>query len=118
MYCRIRLQETNYQEYHNYRILGSSSFEQCLEIYKEYIVYKKFEDTVPIFREEFEIPHSDIIGYYDGNELAAFTIAYKFKSVNSVWADQFAWNYKNKKLSLGHVANKNEIALYKRLGYN
>ena len=57
MYCRIRLQETNYQEYHNYRILGSSSFERCLEIYKDYIRYKKFEDTVPIFREEFEIPH-------------------------------------------------------------
>ena len=27
-------------------------------------------------------------------------------------------NYKNKKLGLGHVANKNEIALYKRLGYD
>ena len=118
MYCRIRLQETNYQEYHNYRILGSSSFERCLEIYKDYIRYKKFEDTVPIFREEFEIPHSDIIGYYDENELVAFTIAYKFKSVNSVWADQFAWNYKNKKLGLGHVANKNEIPLYKRLRYD
>ena len=118
MYCRIRLKDTNYQEYHNYRILGSSSFNQCLEIYKDYIRYKKFEDTVPIFKEEFEIPHSDIIGYYDGNELAAFTIAYKFKSVNSVWADQFAWNYKNKKLSLGHKANKSEIALYKRLGYD
>ena len=62
MYCRIRLQETNYQEYHNYRILGSSSFDKCLEIYREYVTYKK--------------------------------------------------------LGLGHVANKNEIALYKRLGYD
>ena len=118
MYCRIRLKDTNYHEYHNYRILGSSSFDRCLEIYKDYIKYKKFKDTVPIFREEFEVPHSDIIGYYDENELAAFTIAYRFDSVNSVWADQFAWNYKNKKLSLGHIANKNEIALYKRLGYD
>jgi len=25
MYCRIRLKDTNYQEYHNYRILGSSA---------------------------------------------------------------------------------------------
>ena len=116
MYCRIRLQETNYQEYHNYRILDSSSFRRCLEIYREYVTYKKFDDVVPIFQEEFELPHTDIIGYYDENELVAFTLAYKFKSVNSVWADQFAWNYQNKKLSLGHVANKNEIALYKRLG--
>ena len=76
------------------------------------------EDVVPIFREEFELNHSDIIGYYDGNELVAFTLAYRFQSVNSVWADQFAWNYQNKKLSLGHVANKSEIALYKRLGYD
>ena len=118
MYCRIRLKDTNYQEYHNYRILDSSSFGRCLEIYKQYVEYKGFEDVVPIFREEFELAHSDIIGYYDGNELVAFTLAYRFKSVNSVWADQFAWNYKNKKLSLGHKANKSEIALYKRLGYD
>ena len=38
--------------------------------------------------------------------------------MNSVWADQFAWNYKNKKLSLGHMANQSEIAMYKRLGYD
>jgi len=118
MYCRIRLKDTNYQEYHNCRILDSSSFERCLEIYRQYVTYKKFEDIVPIFIEEFELPHSDIIGYYDKNELVAFTLAYRFKSVNSVWADQFAWNYQNKKLGLGHIANKNEIALYKRLGYD
>ena len=118
MYCRIRLKDTNYQEYHNCRILDSSSFGRCLEIYRQYVTYKKFEDIVPIFIEEFELPHSDIIGYYDKNELVAFTLAYRFKSVNSVWADQFAWNYQNKKLGLGHIANKNEIALYKRLGYD
>ena len=105
MYCRIRLKDTNYQEYHNYRILGSSSFERCLEIYKDYIKYKKFKDTVPIFREEFEIPHSDIIGYYDGNDLVAFTVAYKFKRVNSVWADQFACNNKNKKIKDNNLLN-------------
>ena len=83
MFCRIRLKDTNYQEYHNYRFLDSSSYERCLRIYKEYVDYKGFEDVVPIFREEFELPHTDIIGYYDGNELVAFTLAYKFKSVNS-----------------------------------
>ena len=118
MFCRIRLQDTNYQEYHNYRILDSSSFSRCLEIYKQYVTYKKFKDIVPIFIEEFELPHSDVIGYYDGNDLVAFTLEYRFKSVNSVWADQFGWDYKNKKLSLGHIANKSECALYKRLGYN
>jgi len=118
MFCRIRLKDTNYQEYHNYRILDGSSFNRCLEIYKQYVTYKKFEDIVPIFVEEFELPHSDVIGYYDENNLVAFTLAYRFNSVNSVWADQFAWDYKNKKLSLGHIANKSECALYKRLGYD
>ena len=118
MFCRIRLKDTNYQEYHNYRILDGSSFNRCLEIYKQYVTYKKFKDIVPIFVEEFELPHSDVIGYYDGKELVAFTLAYRFKSVNSVWADQFAWNYNNKKLGLGHIANKSEIALYKRLGFD
>ena len=118
MFCRIRLKDTNYQEYHNYRILDSSCFNRCLEIYRQYVTHKNFKDIVPIFVEEFELPHSDVIGYYDGNELVAFTLAYRFKSVNSVWADQFAWNYKNKKLSLGHKANKSECALYKRLGFD
>ena len=98
MYCRIRLQETNYQEYHNYRILDSSCFNRCLEIYRQYVTHKNFKD--------------------DGNELVAFTLAYRFKSVNSVWADQFAWDYKNKKLGLGHVANRSECALYKKLGFD
>ena len=74
MYCRIRLKDTNYREYHNYRILDSSSFDRCLNIYKEYVEYKGFEDVVPIFKEEFELDHSDFIGYYDGNELVAFTL--------------------------------------------
>ena len=118
MYCRIRLKDTNYQEVSNCKLLDSSFYNECFEIYRKYCEYKEFDSVIPIFREEFELPHTDIIGYYDGNELAAFTLAYKFKSVNSVWADQFAWNYQNKKLSLGHVANRNEIALYKRLGYD
>ena len=63
MFCRIRLKDTNYQEYHNYRILDSSSFGKCLEIYKQYVTYKGFKDIVPIFVEEFELPHSDVIGY-------------------------------------------------------
>ena len=117
MYCRIRLKDTNYQEYHNYRILDSSSFGRCLEIYKQYVEYKGFEDVVPIFKEEFELDHSDIIGYYDGNELVAFTLAYRFKSVNSVWADQFAWNYKNPKLHLGIKSLRHECAYYKHKGF-
>ena len=77
MYCRIRLKDTNYQEYHNYRILDSSSFDRCLNIYKEYVEYKGFEDVVPIFKEEFELNHSDIIGYYDAVSYTHLTLPTK-----------------------------------------
>ena len=118
MYCRIRLKDSNYQEVSNYQLLGSSSYDRCIEIYRKYCDYKKFKSVSPIFREEFEWNKCDRIGYYDGNELVAFTLAYRFDSVKSVYGDQFAWDYKNPKLGLGHIANKNECALYKRLGYD
>ena len=118
MYCRFDFKTQTIKSTIIIVFLVVLLLKSVLKSIAEYVNYKKFDDVVPIFREEFELPHTDIIGYYDGNELAAFTLAYKFKSVNSVWADQFAWNYRNKKLSLGHVANKNEIALYKKLGYD
>ena len=118
MYCRIRLKDTNYQEYKDCRILDSSFYKECLEIYRKYVEYKKFDDVVPVFREEFEIPHCDVLGYYHQNKLIAFTLAYRFDSLNSVWGDQFAWDYENPKLSMGHQANKHEFAYYKKLGYD
>ena len=71
MYCRIRLKETNYQEYHIYRILDSSSFGRCLEIYKQYVEYKGFEDIVPIFKEEFELNHSRKPNVYYDSETSS-----------------------------------------------
>ena len=118
MYCRIRLKDTNYQEYENFRMLDSSYYKECLEIYRKYVEYKEFDDVVPIFKEEFETHHCDVLGYYDQNHLVAFTLAYRFDSLNSVWGDQFAWDYENPKLSMGHIANKHEFAYYKRLGYD
>ena len=64
-------------------------------------------------------PITERVGYYDKeNQLCAFTLVWKLPSVNSVYASYFAWDYKNPKLSIGNVANKNEIARYKRLGYD
>ena len=51
MYCRIRLKDTDYQEYEGCRILDSSYYKECLEIYRKYVEYKEFEDVVPVFRE-------------------------------------------------------------------
>tara|TARA_Y100001938_G_C8078316_1_gene427528 strand:- start:1876 stop:2316 length:441 start_codon:yes stop_codon:yes gene_type:complete len=118
MFCRIRLKDTNYQEVSNYKLLDSSFYDECFEIYRKYCKYKDFDSVIPIFREEFEQNNSDIVGYYDGDRLAAFSLVYRFDSVNSVFADQFAWDYQTPKLYLGKKSLKNECAIYKKLGYD
>ena len=117
MFCQIKLKDTNYQEVANYKLLDSSFYDECFEIYRKYCEYKNFDSVIPIFREEFEQNNCDIVGYYDNDKLVAFSLVYRFDSLNSVYGDQFAWDYENPKLSIGHMANKNECALYKRLGY-
>ena len=116
--CRIRLKDTNYKEYPNYSLLGEYSYEACAKIYIQYCEYKQFGDMIPLFKEEFCADIAERIGYYDkDNHLCAFTVSFLFPSANSAYATYFAWDYKNPKLSMGNVANKSEIARYKRLGY-
>ena len=116
--CRIRLKDTNYKEYPNYSLLGEYSYEACAKIYIQYCEYKQFGDMIPLFKEEFCADIAERIGYYDkDNQLCAFTVSFLFPSANSAYATYFAWDYKNPKLSMGNVANKSEIARYKRLGY-
>ena len=60
MYCRIRLKDTNYQEYHNYRILDSSSFSRCLEIYKQYVEYNGAQSDMDVIC--CGVPQGSILG--------------------------------------------------------
>tara|TARA_B100001057_G_scaffold438208_1_gene470566 strand:+ start:197 stop:532 length:336 start_codon:yes stop_codon:yes gene_type:complete len=74
---------------------------------------------IPLFKEEFCSDICERIGYYDkNNQLCAFTVSFLFPSANSAYATYFAWDYQNPKLGMGNIANKNEIARYKRLGYD
>ena len=115
---RINLKNTNYSEYSNYALLSPDSYQKCVSIYIDYVNYKKFPQMFPLFEEEFKLDIIERVGYYDNqNELCAFTLVWKLPSVNSTWASYFAWDYKNPKLSMGNIANKSEIARYKRLGY-
>lgn len=117
--CRIRLKDTHYKEYSNYSLLGCESYEACAKIYIQYCEYKQFGDMIPLFKEEFCTDIVERIGYYDkNNQLCAFTLAHLFPSANCAYASYFAWNYQNPKLGMGNIANKNEIARYKRLGYD
>lgn len=71
---------------------------------------------MPIFRSEYTDVNNDIIGYYDQNNLVAFSLLRKFDTEN-VEAIQFAWTYNNPKLQLGIKSLHQECAIYKALGY-
>jgi len=116
MFCRICLAETNYTEI-DYKVLSAREFPQLESIYNAYCEYKQFESQVPLFVEEFENPLTETIGYYDKETLVAFSLIYLYPSKKSCMAEQFAWNYENKKLKLGYRSIRSECARYKRLGY-
>jgi len=71
---------------------------------------------MPIFDREYQDPGNDIIGYFDQDQLVAFSIIRKYDQDN-VEAVQFAWTYHNPKQRLGIESLKHESALYKKLGY-
>jgi hypothetical protein len=116
LYGRIDLSKTFYKNIKNYQFLYSPPIEELQNIYKEYCSYKAFKSVMPIFDSEFTDSKNEVIGYYDNNELIAFSLLRLYDSYN-VEAIQFAWNYKNPKLSLGINSLKNECAIYKDRGF-
>ena len=118
MYCRIVLQKTNYREI-PYRVLDHTWYDRIVDIHKRYAEVKGLTDIFPLFFEEINAPHSEILGYFDHNDhLQAFSLIYKYPSVNCCLADQFAWTYEEPKLKLGYKSLRSECARYKRLGFD
>jgi hypothetical protein len=115
-YAWINLAKSNYTAKLDYKILDNPDSEQLLGIYKQYCTYKKFKSAWPIYAEEFTNPANDIIGYYDNNELVAWSMMYKINA-RVIEALQFAWNYNDPKLKLGIESMKCECAIYKAQGY-
>jgi arginyl-tRNA--protein-N-Asp/Glu arginylyltransferase len=118
MYARIDLSKTNYSKLSSHVLLTIQDFEisELQSLYKEYCNYKKFKSVMPIFDSEFTDPKNDVIGYYNNQQLVAFSLLRRFDNEN-VEAVQFAWNYNNPKLSLGINSLKSECAVYKELGF-
>ena len=118
LYARIDLSKTNYELYSDFRILNvDPPIKRLQELYTRYCRYKKFKSVMPIFREEFTDPNTDIIGYYHNNKLAAFSLVKRYQHDSSVDAVQFAWDYVNPELRLGIESLKSECAWYKSQGF-
>ena len=117
IYARINLSLTNYNSsILHWQYLRKPDINQLNHIYKIYCKHKRFNSVMPIFNSEYTDPKNDIIGYFDNNELVAFSLLRKY-DLENVEAIQFAWNYSNPKLRLGIKSLQHECTIYKKLGF-
>lgn len=118
-FTRIDLSKTNYPRTTiNWKWLRGRDIDidKLNEIYIKYCRYKEFKSVQPIFDSEYESEDTDVIGYYDNDNLVAFSLIHIFNESN-VEALQFAWDYENPNLRLGIESLKHECHLYKKLGF-
>jgi hypothetical protein len=71
---------------------------------------------MPLFDSQFNDPSTDVIGYYEGTQLVAFSLMKRYDRKN-VLASQFAWNYHNPRTRLGVESLKTECAIYREHGF-
>lgn len=116
MYARIDLSKTNYTKMDSYKFITMPNIHELNTIYNRYCTYKKFKSVMPIFDSEYTDPSNQVIGYYEGDILIAFSLI-KIYDTENVEAIQFAWNYEKPKLRLGIRSLENECAIYKSMGF-
>jgi len=108
---------TSYLELSNWKYIQDPKTYLALHtIYQTYCKYKQFESVMPLFDSQFSDPTVDVIGYYNNNQIVAFSILKKYDDKN-VEALQFAWDYVTPKLRLGILSLQNECAIYKKRGF-
>jgi hypothetical protein len=118
-FARINLTKTNYELTVTWRYItkrDQDTLARLDSIYRDYCVYKKFASVMPMFHGRYTDPQADIIGYYDQNQLVAWSLIRRFDDQNAL-CDQFAWTYHNPRLRLGIETMKTECAIYKARGF-
>ena len=117
IYARINLEKTDYTlMQQNWSYIKTPDTQLLNKIYLQYCKHKKFQSVMPIFDSEYLDSKTDIIGYYNKNEIVAFSLMKRY-DIDNVEAVQFAWDYNDPKLKLGIRSLQHECALYKSLGY-
>ncbi len=118
-YARVNLVETTYTASVDWRYITStesSVLDQLDDIYRSYCIHKQFESVMPMFHSRYTDPMADIIGYYDQDQLVAWSLIRRFDMHNAI-CDQFAWNYHNPKMRLGINSLQTECAIYRDRGF-
>ena len=115
-FARIDLSKTNYKSTVKWEYLRDPDIAKLNQIYRDYCKYKHFASVMPIFDSRYTDPMTDVIGYYDGDKLVAFSLIRRYDDKNAL-CDQFAWNYNNPRLRLGIETMKTECAIYRARGF-
>jgi hypothetical protein len=115
-FARIDLSKTNYTVTVKWAYQPEPNIAQLNNIYRDYCKYKHFASVMPMFDSRYTDPMTDVIGYYDGDRLAAFSLIRRYDDKNAL-CDQFAWDYNNPRLRLGIETMKTECAIYKERGF-
>ena len=115
-FARIDLNKNTDQETVSWAYLKNPNINELNNIDKTYCIYKHFASVMPLFDSQFTDPDTDVLGYYDNDLLAAFSLIKRYDDKNALCA-QFAWNYRNPKLRLGIESLKTECAIYRERGF-
>jgi len=115
-FARIDLSKTNYERTVDCCILTTPDIAALNKIYRTYCVYKNFASVMPIFDSRYTDPMTDVLGYYDDDQLVAFSLIRRYDQHHAL-CDQFAWTYHKPRLRLGIETMKTECAMYKAQGF-
>jgi hypothetical protein len=115
-FARICLQQTTYSATVNWKFLTDPDISLLKDIYRTYCIYKHFASVMPLFDSQFTDPLTDVIGYYEDQQLVAFSLMKRLDNKN-VLASQFVWTYHNPKTRLGVESLKTECAIYRERGF-
>ena len=118
-FARIDLSKTDYTPTVEWDYITSRDpgvLAQLDDIYRTYCSYKHFASVMPIFHSRYMDPMAEILGYYDQEQLVAFSLIRRFDQHNAL-CDQFAWTYHKPRLRLGIETMKTECAIYKERGF-
>jgi len=119
-FARVDLSKTTFTPTVTWRYITArdATTLSCLDdIYRSYCNYKRFASVMPMFHSRYLDPMADIIGYYDQNQLVAWSLIRRFDNHNAL-CDQFSWTYHDPKTRLGIETLKTECAIYRDRGFH
>jgi hypothetical protein len=118
-FARVDLAKTTYTPTVTWRYITArddTTLGRLDDIYRTYCDHKRFASVMPMFHSRYQDPMADIIGYYDQNQLVAWSLIRRFDQHNAL-CDQFAWTYHDPKTRLGIETLKTECAIYRDRGF-